>query len=1314
MKKSISKARKNKNSFFKKRVAKNKLGMTYVELLTALALLALIITSFTPMLLSSYETLYDAGVKVQDVYDSKEEMEEGLARRDSENTAAVQLNMRVNADAVFSQVNSVGRKVISTFQEGLETVFGQIRARIEIVSPSTVYDNSTSHTIILQTFGMEYNKITFGAFPYDTTNDPAATNKMPADQIHIQVIVPNKAAKKETPGTADENRLGTEEDLVYSTGRFCEIENFNYKTGDFDPLGSGGYLLATNKDNEGRIKLKIKSPATGDKLDFTYSPLKVKVYYMNSRGHLKTAADYLYIDPATLLMAGETNALIDYYTSAGVEAIDISSSDSVDEADKKIEYRISAEGRQMRTTNSAYLNNAGQRNEPAIGAPRQSGTEIRSIRWIDNDETQGLNPYYVMTGTNGSIYRMYCFTSDKADIFDYALGSKIYNTSTGFFDTAQDYIDKVYTTTTGKKVFPSMWGGDFSHIFEYTSAEKRVAYGGSANYANDQAWTTSAKVGNLERAGLTGDPAYNVMSANAQFCYYYNGSGTNHKFNYKNAKPLSYILTERGWPLRLYGIIGPADPDKDYYEDFAAVWDKANTTVNIRTDTIYKNSAETLTFHYKHKNEKGWQDDYVYGGIRLKTLASYPINKNMRDTREDYFDGAEDYENTTSMTKLKNVQKTSSDLLNGYGNDVNITDVIYIPGTDTTQGSTFYVGNVHAYANIIQTDKIQADAAQHAQHESETKYIDYWWRSWDPIEDTNGWKSGGSMVGRWYRNNSQGIESNACSYPKGVITDYLVISNKDGTATYICKHNDNDYSRRAEWEGDYSGYPDNAGNPIGRGYQFCFANDYINKYDAGISYANTGGLASGETAHSRAAFFLPRQNNGWEYLYMEDVSFTFGFASNRERVYTNITYDGTIEYTRSFERLYWRSHYGQDAQYTKEKGSGGLEWDYISANQAAYSGPALEPHQQNRAVSDGNGGLQTFASTADKINYLNHVDNDYYNVWFPGEMYNLNKIASKDGVTVAVGYAVAGSTYQYAHPSDNSVTSTALGSIYNDGVLAAMIEGKDASFVNLLYYKDNETFDDYSLYNPSSTEGTDYPQYAAYGNVKYGTHSRDSVQFTAVDLIVENVKESETATDYEINYYAYYGDSKGRVFRSLVASGSGTTSGAEGDMDANEAGASLVPYISDTPTQIQTLSADTPSQMVEIVINGKGLDQYFSRIVTIDAMDDLIIITGIMRNGGQEYFVVGSKDTANNWTWRAVKNCGFTAIVNDATIVGGYYYIVGDGWLAGVSLDVLRNTSVTTLTTPSLDVPLPSSNPDDLIWCTTSVDLYAIAGRDTH
>lgn len=1335
MKKSVLNKKAKKHTT--KGLLKNKLGMTYVELITALGLLALIITSFTPMLLSSYETLYDAGVKVQEVYNSKEEMEEGLARRDSEKSATVKLNLKVNADAVFENMNISGRKIISTFREGLETVFGQVRPRIEIVSPSTVYDDATSHNIILQTFGLEYKKITFGAFNYDTTNNAAAANKMPADQIHIQIIAPNKSAKK-TDGTSDENMIGTDDGLVYGSGRFCELEYFSSKFTS-KPISSDG-LEISNDDNAGRIKLKIKSPATGDKLDFTYSPLKIQVYYINSRGHLKTVSEYLYIDPATIIAAGETAPGIDYYTSAGIEAINISEDDD----EKLIEYQLKAEARTMRISNSVYLNNAGQRNVAAIGAPSkqvsgQRNTEIRSIRWIDNDETHGLNPYYVMTGTNGSIYRMYTFNSDKSDTFDEAMGATIKNTTTGFFNSTQNYIDRVYTTTTGRRIYPALWGGDYAHIYEYSSAKKRVAYGGSVNFANDQAWITSAKENGLDCAGLTGDSAYNIMSANAQFCYYYNGAGTAHKFNYKNARPISYILTERGWPIRLAAVIGPANPDDDYFELFTAIWDIKRTVTNIRSDDYYSNSADVLAFHFKHQDDES-QADNVYGQIRIKTLASYPVNKDMRDNNQDYFDGAEDYVYTTSMSKLKNVQKTSEDLINGYGNDVNVTDVIYIPSTDSTQGSTFYVGNVHAYANLAQTDKIASNAAVHYTKKTH-KYTYYEWsdgflgigegwkeksESVDPITDDRAGKTYGEGVavpagadhtGQWYRNQANDLHTSITnglklSYPIGAITDYLIISNLDGTATYICKHNDNDYSRDAEWLGSYTGNINDAGDPSGRGYQFCFAQDFIIANDANISYSNTQGLRSGQTAKSRAEFFLPNQGNYWDYLYLGDVSFTFGFASNRERVYTNITYDGQIEYTRSFERLYWRSHYGQDAYYVKEEGKDGLNFTTYNANQDAYTG-TLGLHEQNRAISNGNGGLQTDQT------YLNHVDNDYYNVWFPGEMYNLNKIASKDGVTVAVGYAVAGSAYQYAHAADTSATSTALGSIYNDGVLAAMIEGKDDAFVNLLYYKDNESFDNYSLYTKNAEKADsslNLGQYAAYGDVGYGTHSRDSVQFTAVDLIVENEKQSETSSDYEINYYAYYGDNKGRVFRSLVASASGS-SNSEGEMNAAEAGASLVPYITDTPTSIESRST-APSQMVEITIGGKGLDQYFKNIGTIDAMDDLVIITGEMASSGEEYIVVGVRNPDTGaWTYRAVRNCGFTSVINDAAIVGGYYYIVGDGWMAGVMLDVLRDTSVTTLSTPSLtneNIGCKSTDPNQLLWCNTSVDLYAIAGRDTH
>ena len=63
----------------------NKLGMTYVELLCALSLLSLIVVMFTPMLLSSYETLYKAGEQTEKVYDSKEYLEQEQQKKELEN-----------------------------------------------------------------------------------------------------------------------------------------------------------------------------------------------------------------------------------------------------------------------------------------------------------------------------------------------------------------------------------------------------------------------------------------------------------------------------------------------------------------------------------------------------------------------------------------------------------------------------------------------------------------------------------------------------------------------------------------------------------------------------------------------------------------------------------------------------------------------------------------------------------------------------------------------------------------------------------------------------------------------------------------------------------------------------------------------------------------------------------------------------------------------------------------------------------------------------------------------------------------------------
>ena len=116
----------------------NKLGMTYIELLVALALLSLIIVSFTPMLMSSYENLYKAGERVETVYKSQEEMEEGLATRYSIRSSNISMSFTMNAQTVLENLNVNGRKVVSGLQDRLETIFYGVRARIDIISCDTV------------------------------------------------------------------------------------------------------------------------------------------------------------------------------------------------------------------------------------------------------------------------------------------------------------------------------------------------------------------------------------------------------------------------------------------------------------------------------------------------------------------------------------------------------------------------------------------------------------------------------------------------------------------------------------------------------------------------------------------------------------------------------------------------------------------------------------------------------------------------------------------------------------------------------------------------------------------------------------------------------------------------------------------------------------------------------------------------------------------------------------------------------------------------------------------------------------------------
>ncbi len=1372
-----------KKKFSKFNIFKSKKGLTYVELLTALALLSLIVVTFTPMLLQSYETIYDAGERSAAVYESKETVEQGLARRDSEFSTklSINLNLGLSSEKLFENIHVQGKKVISSIQQNFETLFGRGRASLEIVSGGTVNDDATSHEIVIQTKGLEFNSVKTGG--WIRLDDNGDTDVVGEKEIYIQIIMPNKNAGDTGSTGIDVYNTSTvtTEDSAYGQGTPCTVNILEYLDGSV--IGTSANISNTTSD--GRIRLHLESSNPNKPLDFTYSPLQIKVYYRNTRGRLITVQEYLYIDPPSIIFAGDAVAGADYFTSAGVQHTQ-SSSDDNDINNVDHSYSLNIEPRKMRTDNSAYLSQTDDHTEAetAVGAPSSRGVTIRSIKWIDNDETQGLKPYYIMVGSEGAIYRMYNYSSASTAIYKQSVGIENINldgtrnisNKTSFFGSVgasrvSNGGDKTYTISTGQRVYPSLWSGDYSDIFEYSSGTKRTAYGKSVNNKGkgDETWLTSLRDSSGIYAGKEINPDYHTFVPIAQYAYYYCGFNQVYEWSNKNYRTISYILTERGHAIRSMGTIS----DEDSYVDLFTMWDTSTheyaAVLNKNSDIMgpypnqltrydywtsgnkggsedsvkyrrHNSPADVMSFRYENgrSNSDVFELQNTLAQIRLRALASYPMYSGIG--MANYYQGDEkEWEVKDNQAKLPPVSRgydgNGDDHLNSAGDDIELNDVVYIPTAGNTKGSTFYVGTMHAYADLTQTNKINANHVHNNNND-------------DTHDDV--------FQGYGYSIRQNGTRNNTC-YPVGAISTYFVISDQDGRNTYVVRHDDsNTYGYWGEASDRYegSGAGTDVGNPM---IYFCYVLG-MGKGTSGAPYKFPGSTSPATSAtDDKTQFFIPDPGNQkWRYIHYDDVYFTLGFSSDRSRVYTNITYDGDTEteYTRSYERYYWRSHYGQDGYanqgdnqtlplHTPNRALCYVNYDNTRGREF-YNAGRLVNKGENLTYSNASGVTVSGLGT-----YTNHYNNDYYNVWFPGEMYNLTKIASKDGITVAVGYTVAGSSYQYSHkdqaPKTNGdpkesgdpymLTSTALGGIYNDGVLSAMIQGKNDNFVNLLYYKDNESFDGTSLTNKNLAQ---YNAYKSQGNSHdgYGLHTRKSVQFTAVDIMVASPEVTEAGKTVPIKYYAVYGDNLGRAYYSLVASGSGTSSTTDGgDMGITADTSTLVPFIKDTT--YAGAANNAAGEMKEITIGTEALDTIFKNIGTVDVSGNLIIITGEAKEGQNEYFVVGeitsvdSKTGEPNITWKKVQNGNFTAAITDATIVGEYYYFIGNdmnkglktdsGFLGAVSLEGLRDAAPNQVLGEVLggfDTTGNAVTSDAKFkviwgWVPKATKLYAIAGRET-
>ncbi len=991
-----------------KRLLKDKRGMSLMEILVAFTLLMILIVGTTPVMLTAYNGLYRAGESTQDTYEAKTEIENQLATR----TSTIELNdfgvgfIDTNFNNLGEVVQINAKRAVSSLVYGLETVFTGARARLTIISGDTVNDDSTTHQIVVQVTNY---KVTDDEVQYGgtyTKDSPFPTDK----KLIFQAILPKKTDHSEesvypTSDSAQSLYVETDDDM-------CDVEN-------------------------GRFVLNI-STKSGQTMDFTTSPIKICIWYLDEEDTVLSASDYLYIKTPTIIAAGKT-AVYDYYTSAGV----ITSKDEDEDeneggneaANTPPEFKLV--GRKMTTENITGT----------VVMP--DDTVIKSVNWVNeygvnvnsDGEIEQYTPnvpydtaYYVLTGTNGAIYRTYSFNkvgqvNGKVDL-SMSNDDKQYYATNGVEQEGERVVnptEEPYNIENGAvTVYPAVWGGDFSHIYAYSTYKDQMGYIGQ------QTWYTEARAnvdingdGTLEKdVGLgVGQPGY--YSNKANYCYYYNGFGMNFiptnlgdtaldlvtdvgQYYTQNSKKISYILTEKPYALRVGGLLGSKD---EYSGHHNRIWEKP--TKNLVEQSMDVNSWS------KYYNVR--QGVYVYSYYDKGDGWYY------KDSTKSFYQSA--------VIKINAGEEAFSDNYN-------------INATDPKQS-----GQEDFYSNLPIYFVNNASAGTNRSRRKDEGFAQIRIKALTTMSPT--W-----IYDRWQDEGDDGTDkdtgvrfafNHSVNTPKIAITDSVYIPGRNGetgemfyigtVAAYGFLHQTDNMGTNTEGDPDtkriYNNDKDNTG---GITSYFVMANDEntqttIWKYSApdkgtGNSTTHTrnremmlkddittGGI-NVNSADSHA-FFVNRSKDTETGKLFSDLLFTMGFASNREMVYSKIVYgkdeNGDLqEALKSFEPYYFQSHH-DDENHT----------------------PQYYMYGQDNT-------------------YLNSSENDYYNVWFPGEMYNLTKVATRDDVTVAVGYAVSGSSYTRSYTAEN--VSTGLGSIYNDGVLSAMVLGTDTSFTNLLYYKEQDAF----------------------------------------------------------------------------------------------------------------------------------------------------------------------------------------------------------------------------------------------------------------
>lgn len=1209
MKKRISEKEK------KKRIL-NKLGMTYVELLCALSLLSLIVVMFTPMLLSSYETLYSAGERVEKVYDSKEEIETGLATRFKDTNITISnVGFKNNTKTLFASMNVKLKKVVSTIHEDLETAFGTGRASVDIISPSIVYDDQDNHDVVIQTAGIEYSKVKFGKFDYTDEefikeyNDlVGAEDSEETGLIFIEVCIPDK------------NSGGSTTDFVAETSVYGDILAKIKMNGA--EVSNNTYYDLSNISNEGRIEFNISG--SDERLDFTQSPVRICVYYINTRNKVRSTSDYLTIEPPSMIFAGDADKTkkIDYYTSAGVEKDETVIKKLGSTSTVQGTYNLEYQARNMNVSNSGALT--------ANDIPSATGSRIQTITWVDADENTSLRPYYVMAGTNSSVYRMYNYNhmTDMATVFGNLTGLQ-----TGV--ATYNPTDGSTILSDGTQAHPSFWSGEITDQYSFQTMDKSSTYGA----ADDNTVDCSAP---NDDYGVIGT-RYNIFDNRLRYSMVFNSYRTGYKYASQMSRKISYVLTEKG--TSSFRVGGKKYDDTDFI-GYHVPWEEADDYTKFEGGLTSANTDSALTVYLGGNGAgaaKNAHTDMHLAYLRLNSYISFdPIQAVKDNTTVNIAGGT-----TATMTdrlitggefwsptgkkeeELKDIgwRDRVNYITTQYGCNVNVTSAVYLEGASSQgTGQVIYFGTVPSYALMRQcSDPVNAQKN---------------------VYNTDTVKEKGVSAATVY---------------------YLAGSQGAGTTIY---RNAYDYVKE---DGGW------------------LSSDKY--YSEGVDVQNTmrTHITDGSyTTVTDANAFYTKGNDKQTYkIYDDDLEFTFGYCSRWRMTVGDVTYNGVNEEPRSYEK-------------------------YYKATNTSWT--------NTRTPSSLNGG---------------GVNNIYYNVWFPGEYYNLTQVATCDEVTLACGYTVSGSTFMEESYYSAGYYGTALGSVYNDGVLAVYsaqgtkftsgLSGKgeqNVIFENCLYYK-----------SPSFTNST--------------LHSRESIRFTAVGITAV----TDMAAGTKI-YYGIYGDNHGNAYYSIVANSKVAAGEPKKDANGNimyDAAGEVILETKESDVNLRSEKggdALTTDEAYPVMIGNNKLDYYFSEITTIEADGDIVVISGVPNpnyKNGAEVIVILHHLGNNIWDFYVVENKdknekAFTGTINQAMILGGYYYFLGGdsngpdgkkGWIAAVEIDTLMNmkngdslttyedtaTFTKTVTeTTSNDETTVTTTMDKYpaVFCYTDTALYALGGRLTN